>query len=249
MSFEFDPHRTQDQLDTLLKETAPKGLVPAWSYSSLKNYESCPHRIFLSKVEKLPEEAGPAAERGTQIHTLAEEYVQGHLEKMPTELKKFQDEFTKLKAAFLDGQVILEQDWGFTNAWDATGWAAPDTWLRMKLDAFHHHDQYSATVIDYKTGKKFGNEIAHLQQAQLYAIGAFERFSDLEYIKCEFWYLDKGETLEKEYTRSSAEQFKRSWDKRALQLTSDTEFIPNPSKNNCRWCPHQKSESCKWAIT
>ena len=33
----------------------------------------------------------------------------------------------------------------------------------------------TAGTVDYKTGKKFGNEIAHAQQALTYAIGSFFR--------------------------------------------------------------------------
>ena len=36
-------------------------------------------------------------------------------------------------------------------------WQPP--WLRMKLDALVMHDETTATVIDFKTGRKFGNEV------------------------------------------------------------------------------------------
>ena len=42
-----------------------------------------------------------------------------------------------------------------------------------KLDAYVKEDDTSARVIDYKTGKRFGNEIGHSQQCLLYAIAAF----------------------------------------------------------------------------
>ena len=38
---------------------------------------------------------------------------------------------------------------------------AKDVWARIKLDAIVHEDETSARVIDYKTGRQFGNEIAH----------------------------------------------------------------------------------------
>jgi hypothetical protein len=60
---------------------------------------------------------------------------------------------------------------------------APDVWGRIKLDAFVHETETSARVIDYKTGKAFGNEIAHSQQALVYAIGSFFRYPDLQIAK------------------------------------------------------------------
>ena len=248
MSFTFDPQRSASDLQQIAKVTAKPGLVPSWSYSALKNYESCPHRIFLSKVEKHPEPSSAAMDRGTAIHQLGEDFVNGTILDLPQELEKFKTEFTTLRQRYNEAQVILEQDWGFTKEWGVTGWSEPDTWLRMKLDAYVQHDPASATVIDYKTGRKFGNEIAHLQQAQLYAIGAFSRFPELQYVETEFWYLDKGETLSKPYTRIEAEKFLPKWDQRAIEMTSDTAFTPRPSKYTCKWCPHLKTEVCSWGI-
>ena len=49
------------------------GLVPAWSYSALKTFESCAYRTYISKVKRVQEDYGPAAERGTRIHDQAEQ--------------------------------------------------------------------------------------------------------------------------------------------------------------------------------
>ena len=62
---------------------------------------------------------------------------------------------------------------GVLPKWEPTGWISPDTWARVKLDALVSETDTSARVIDYKTGKQFGNEIAHSQQALIYAIGTF----------------------------------------------------------------------------
>ena len=32
------------------------GLIPAWSYSSLKTFETCPYRVYLAKVKNVEEE-------------------------------------------------------------------------------------------------------------------------------------------------------------------------------------------------
>jgi len=107
------------------------GLVPAWSYSGLKTFESCAYRTYISKVKKVWEEAGPAAERGSRIHGLAEQYVKGELEEMPSELKKFASQFEKLHKLFTEGKVEVEGEWGFTLDWETTGWMEHDTWARV----------------------------------------------------------------------------------------------------------------------
>ena len=44
------------------------GLVPAWSHSALKVFESCAYKTYLAKVKRIKEDFGPAAARGTEIH-------------------------------------------------------------------------------------------------------------------------------------------------------------------------------------
>ena len=134
------------------------GLVPAWSYSGLKTYESCAYRTYIAKVKKVWEEAGPAAERGSRIHGLAEQYVKGELGELPKELQKFASQFEELHKLFADGKVEVEGEWGFTLDWETTGWMEHNTWARVKLDVIVHETETSARVIDHKTGKKFGNE-------------------------------------------------------------------------------------------
>jgi hypothetical protein len=105
---------------------------------------------------------------------------------------------------------------------------------------------------DYKTGKKFGNEVTHNQQGQLYAIGSFMRYPTLEICDVEFIYLDHGiKSKKKTYTREKIMKFLPMWQKRADRLTSDEEFRPKPNKINCKWCPfgpQNGDSSCEWGV-
>jgi len=226
------------------------GLVRSWSYSGLKVYETCPYRTYISKVKKVWEESGPAAERGTRIHGLAEDYVQTKIAELPDELKKFTSQFEDLRKLFVEGKVEIEGEWGFTLDWAPTGWMSPDTWARVKLDAIVHESETSARVIDHKTGKKWGNEIAHGQQALTYAIGTFFRYPMLEHVQTELWYLDQAETTKQAYTRDEAMIFAPGLHDRAVKMTTATKFPPNPGKDNCRWCPHKEGEHpvCEWGM-
>ena len=53
------------------------GLVKAWSASALKKFETCKYATYLKSVKKCADPSGEAADRGTQIHTMAEEYIDG----------------------------------------------------------------------------------------------------------------------------------------------------------------------------
>lgn len=241
---------TRADADKPLEKPSELGPLRAWSYSALKVFEECPYRSYIAKVKKIQETSGPAAQRGTVIHEEAEQYVDGTLGEFPESCKKFKSEFEELRQLFIDAKVELEGEWGFDLDWQPVGWMEGSTWARIKLDALVHQDEQSARVIDYKTGKKWGNEIAHAQQGLLYAIGTFFRYPQLEFVQTEFWYLDKGETTRKQYTREQAMQFTAGWHRRAIKMTTATEFDPTPSKDACRWCSYRKSDppECQWGV-
>lgn len=226
------------------------GQLTSWSYSALKTFEECPYRSYIQKVKKIQEPSNPAADRGTHIHQEAEDYVKGELGEMPKTLDKFKNEFEELRALFIEAKVELEGEWGFNLDWSPCGWMEKQTWARIKLDALVHEDEQSARVIDYKTGKKFGNEIPHAQQCLLYAIATFFRYPHIEFVQTELWYLDKGETTKKQFTRAEAMQFAPGFHRRAIIMTTCEDFSPTPSKNACRWCSYRKGDhpECLWGV-
>lgn len=238
-------HETQE----LRKEQSDPqgGLVKAWSASALDKFDNCPYAVFLNKVKKIPEESSAAADRGTEIHSLAEQYIEGTLGDLPEELERYAGGFKRLREGFAEGKVIVEQDWGFDVKWAITGWTAPDIWGRMKLDAFEREDETSAKVIDFKTGRKFGNEVKHNRQAMIYAVGAFMRFPELEFITTEFWYLDQNDApLVNHYTRRNLKILRPRIEERAIRMTSCQDFRPKPGRDSCRWCTYKKTGDCEW---
>ena len=243
---------TRPDIESITEPETPKelGLIPAWSHSTLKTFEACAYRSYIAKVNRIHEDWGPAAKRGSTIHKQAEDYVCDKIAELPESLKKFESEFTLLKHQFKEGNVELEGEWGFTIEWEPCGWMAPDVWGRIKLDAILHETDTSARVIDHKTGRMFGNEISHAQQALTYAIGSFFRFPKLQHVQTELWYLDHGEVTRQAYTRDEAMVFMPSLHGRAITMTTATNFPPNPSRNTCRWCTYKKGENppCQWGV-
>jgi hypothetical protein len=234
----------------------PLSDVRAWSFSALKVFEECPYRTYITRVKGIREPSSKAGDRGSAIHDLAEQYVDGTIEKMPSEIKKFENEFLELREQYTQGVVELEGEWGFTSSWQPTAWMGKDVWARIKLDALVHDSPTSARVIDYKTGKKFGNEISHGQQGLLYAIATFFKYPDLQFVQTEFWYLDQkreSNPTTKSYTRAEAMLFAPGWHMRGVKMTTETNFEPTPSSHSCRWCPHKTAEEgeqpqCKWGV-
>jgi len=233
------------------------GPVKQWSYSRLKNFEKCPHMVYLAAVkkEKRPEwDDDHPAMRGIRVHNHLEAYVKGETDEIIKEMKFFQEELDDLREAYTEGKVSVEGDWGFDINWASTGWWDDDVWARIKLDAMKQLDETTARVIDYKTGKKFGNEVSHTGQAQLYMIAGFLKYPDLNMIETDFYYLDQksGNRLKKTYTRNKLPLYMKKFTERAMKLTTCENFRPKPSKMNCKYCdfgPDNGSGVCPYGAT
>ena len=230
------------------------GPVKQWSFSRLSNFEKCPHMVYLSSVEKLkgpPRGDDHPAERGTRIHTVCEEYVNGKSTDTVKEMTHFMEELDHLRENYNDGKVELEGDWGYDLDWQQTGWFDKDVWARIKLDAFYQIDETTARVIDYKTGKKFGNEVKHTQQCQLYMVGSFMRYPQLDKIETELWYLDQDTYMKKTYTRNKLALYLKKFTERALRMTTCTDFKAKPTRSACRWCDfgiENGTGECQYAV-
>ena len=233
-------------------------MISAWSYSRLKNYEQCPHRAFLAYVEKRPEPPEidkKAANRGTEIHTQIENYIRGDSDELTNPALKAKHIIDPLRDEYRAGNVELEGDWGFTATWATCDYFDPNVWARMKLDALHVTGPFSADAYDWKSGKKFGNEVAHAQQGQQYVIGTFMRRPELEHVTTRFVYVDQadcGPPTVREYTRAKAMSMFKSINDRAIAMTTATTFPAKPNKINCRFCPYgpnnKGDRSCQWGV-
>lgn len=223
-------------------------MIKTWSFSRLKDFERCRFLAKLKYIDKIPEPERPlkpgqtehANDRGTRIHEAAELFVKDNQIALIPELKKFEAEFNELRALFNDGKVILEQEWAIDKDWSPVAWVSDTTWNRAKLDAFVFVSETEARAIDYKTGKKFGNEVAHADQLQLYQLLSFMRYPKLQQITVELWYIDQGpnETTKMKFTREQGLRFFKNFNDRGLSVTSCETFPPNPNSFSCKWCPY-----------
>ena len=228
-----------------------KTFIPTWSFSRIQDFEQCKRRAKLKYLDKIPEPERPlppgrtehANDRGTRIHDAGERFARGGIELIP-ELQKFKPEFERLKALYATGNVSLEGEWAMDRSWEPVAWASSDAWLRLKLDALVFLSPTEAVAIDYKTGKRYGNEVKHNEQLQLYQLVTFLRYPKLETIHVELWYLDVDELVTVTYTRNQGLRFRRSFENRGNAMTTCTEFPPNPNIFSCRWCPYKGTEHC-----
>jgi hypothetical protein len=220
-------------------------MFKAWSHSRLNIFEQCKLRAKLAFIDKIPEPPRPlpagktehANDRGTRIHTAAELFVQGGVELIP-ELETFRAELTILRALYAVGKVSLEGEWAVDKDWLPCAWNSDTAWARIKLDAMVFLTPKHGVVIDYKSGKRAGNEVKHTEQGQLYQLAAFMRYPELEVIDVEFWYTDVDELHHVQYTKRQGLRYLKGYTARGTAMVTADVFPPSPSIFNCKWCPY-----------
>lgn len=224
------------------------------SFSALKLYERCPYAAHLKYIRRLPTpeplESSPLI-RGQRVHEHAENYIKG-TGPLHKSLEQLTQRFELLRGLYGEGKVLVEEEWALTRELEPCAWNADTVWLRCKADAVIMHDKLTATVIDLKTGRRFGNEIKHNQQAQLYAALAFFLFPSLTDITTQLWYADeKGLVAEKHIQRIKGLELFNKFINKFRAMTSATHFPPHPNVMNCKWCDYgtQKGTGdCTFAV-
>lgn len=226
----------------VLKQPPPRYFT-AVSFSRYRDHAECPRRARLAHLDKYavpgtpPPKKSPAMERGERIHKLAEDYTLGKLAKLPTELKRFGAEFKALRKA----KAVVEGKWGLTVKWepcDFFDWNA--CWCRVVLDA-HYAVARTARVIDHKTGKIYGD---NADQLELYALGGFAYYPDVDEVQTELWYLDQGVILPdppKVYLRREVPKLQKKWRERFIPMLVDRKFVPRPGPH-CARCDFAKAK-------
>lgn len=155
--------------------------MPAWSYSALQLFETCPRKFQALRITKeVKEEETQALRWGNWLHKQFEEYVKaGGRFVLPQEI----DRFRKLLDTILaqKGEKYAEYQVALTPQLKATTFFGKDVWTRGKLDVLII-DGVEAVVLDYKTGKPKADDT----QAKLFALYVFALFPHVERVKSGF---------------------------------------------------------------
>lgn len=205
-----------------------------WSYSRWSVANKCLARYMYQCLLKLPQPESAPMIRGSRIHKQGEHYLDGTTKNVPASFRMFSDEMKAIKGLKADpeGTFAFTKTWGLTSP---TDWA--NCWLRIKIDAFVGAET-DATIVDFKTGRPYKDTV---DQSQLYAVGAFQAFPELDTIDAEFWYLDSGEVVDYHYTRDEFKKLKRTWAARGRALLAARQFPTTTNAYNCKYCPFRSN--------
>ncbi len=218
--------------------------LTAWSYSRWSTYEKCPLQAKYKYIDKLPEPASAAMERGSAVHDQLAAYLRGDIPRLgPNETAPITGwtYFAGLLNDLREMEPLVEQQWGFTDTLKQTGWFGSDTWFRSVLDVCLIYSDNTADVVDFKTGKPRPQETS--QQAELYALSIVHRYPAVSHVTVRFWYVDldqKGAEAVYRFSRDTLPDAKKKWLDRGKRMTSDTMMVPKPGMH-CKWCLAAKS--------
>lgn len=230
-------------------------LITAWSFSRWMDYHVCPAKFKFKVIDKLKEPPNAAMARGSEIHSLAENYVKGTIRTLPKELMLFKDKFKKLRG---EKVKMVEEQWAFKADWTQTSWNDwSGCWLRVKMDVAYHNVEHNALVpIDHKTGKyREEKNDEYMLQLHLYGVASMYQVPTIDVVSPRLWYLDEGreypdptEEEELEFFPKEKALMRKAWEDRVKPMFMDRTFKPKPSDRACRFCHFRKSNGgpCKF---
>lgn len=213
-----------------------------FSYSKIACYERCPAQFKFKYVEKLPEDSGPHANRGTRIHSLFEQVIKTK-EPIEVTVEEPCDEeivvpYNEYLIHLSNQGVVPEAKLAITEDWQKPTTPA-EVWATGILDAKLVQDNL-AHVWDWKTGKHYES---HEDQGEFYAGLVFANFPEVEVVKATFVYVDERRNWPlPELTRG--EDFPRiqeNYRQRSYLITIDDLYAPNPGWY-CNYCSFAKKK-------
>jgi hypothetical protein len=143
--------------------------VPAWSFSRIKAFDTCPKQFYHTSVLKqFPYVETDAMRYGTEFHKAAEDFIRDGTP-VPERFAFSQPVLDSLAAK--PGKKLCEYKFGLTAALEPCDFFAGDVWFRGIVDLIII-DGDVATIVDYKTGKSA--KYAERGQLELMALAMFK---------------------------------------------------------------------------
>lgn len=166
------------------------------SFSSLKQYESCPLYYYRTRILKdVKDMGGEASAHGERVHKELEEYVTTGAELSP-ELAKMTRVLDAIKRRSNSAKVMAEQALTVNAQFTPVGWFDKDAWLRTKIDVLLVSGN-TAIILDWKTGKRRPD----FDQLALYALQVMWHYPEVSKMYGCFVWLQDSKIDDATYTR------------------------------------------------
>lgn len=206
-----------------------------WSHSALKDYEGCARRFHEVKVlNNHPFQDTEQTRYGKDLHLAAELYVK--------EGTPIPEHFAFVKPV-LDaliakpGRKFAEYEMALTEDLTPVAFNSPNRWVRGIADLIIvNDDNYTARIIDYKTGN---DKYPDRDQLVLMSLMVFAHFPHIKHVKSALLFVVKNSMVTHEMGLEDVEPAWWQYRERVAKLNASyAHDVWNPNRTPlCGWCP------------
>lgn len=206
-----------------------------WSHSALKDYEGCARRFHEVKVlNNHPFQDTEQTRYGKDLHLAAELYVK--------EGTPIPEHFAFVKPV-LDaliakpGRKFAEYEMALTEDLNPVAFNSPNRWVRGIADLIIvNDDNYTARIIDYKTGN---DKYPDRDQLVLMSLMVFAHFPHIKHVKSALLFVVKNSMVTHEMGLEDVEPAWWQYRERVAKLNASyAHDVWNPNRTPlCGWCP------------
>ena len=216
--------------------------MPAWSFSALNAFETCPKKYWHEKIGKtVKEKKSSAADYGVMAHKKFENRLLKGT-KLPLDLRHHEIKLAKLAKA--PGEGMPEQKLAINDRFQPTGFFDRDVWCRAIIDYAKHNGRH-ILIIDHKFGK-MNTKPSRFDQVDLMAGMIVCHLPEVETLTGAYYWAKEKKFMSKKYRVDDMPQVWANFLPRvnAMQdAIANDEFPARPSglcKNYCsvKTCPH-----------
>lgn len=205
----------------------------AWSYSKLKNFETCPKRHWHIDIQRdVKEEESEHLTWGNYAHKALAERLSKNTP-LPNDLTKFEKWAERILST--PGDIMVEQKLAIDKSFGQCSWFGPQAWYRAIGDVIKVNGPV-ALVGDWKTGKILEDSV----QLALAAACVFAHYPEVMAVRSEFIWLKHDASTRETFKREEMATFWRGlWPRieTLKQAHEKQEYPPKPNGLCKRWCP------------
>lgn len=174
----------------------PKAKPFAWSYSALKNFETCGHRHNqIDRLKNFAEPEGPALKEGNDAHKILAKAVMG--DPLPEGFEKYQGWVDRIRAG--TGRIYVENKLALTADKEPVTFFGKGAWFRGVVDVIKIIETTNgdvALLVDWKTGKILEDAV----QLALFAAMTFAHYPSVRKVRTEYVWLKDDCTTREDFT-------------------------------------------------
>lgn len=134
----------------------------AWSFSKLKNFETCPKKHYEVDLQRNYQEESTHLTWGNEVHKALENAVK-KISPLPIEMKSYSKYVQSVLNAH--GKVEVEKQYALDRNFVPVSWFDKQAWYRGKADVVLINGE-NALAIDWKTGKVSKDSVQLMLMAQ-----------------------------------------------------------------------------------